>query len=146
MKTFNLTLLTALFMAMPFKMGAEPVKNGEGNQNVKVTTGRVTNIKQTQADCTYKVEGTATEKGVCYSDTPSPTINHTKVKAPSNTGITMTSSLISLKPGTKYYVRAYAKNGSDVIYGNELNFTTLPTDSKPKAEPKKESKPETPKK
>lgn len=146
MKTFNLILLTALFTAMPYKMGAEIVKYGDGNQNVKVTTGRVTNIKQQQADCTYKVEGTAIEKGVCYSDTPSPTINHTKVKAPANAGITITSSLNGLKPGTKYYVRAYAKNGSDVIYGNELNFTTLSVDSKPKAEPKNEPKPEAPKK
>ena len=29
-----------------------------------------------------------------------------------------------LKPETTYYVRAYAKSGANVFYGNELSFTT----------------------
>ncbi len=144
MKALNLILLIAFFIALPCNISAEPSKNG--NQDVKVTTGRMTNIKETQADCTYKVDGPVTEKGVCYSDTPSPTINHKKVTAPTNSSGTVTSSLNGLKPGTKYYVRAYAKKGSEVVYGNELNFTTLSKESKPSAEPKKESKPEAPKK
>lgn len=148
MKTFNLILFFAFFIALPGNMVSELAKKETGNQNVKVTTGRMSNIKETQADCTYKVEGAATEKGICFSDTPSPTINHKRVAAPANAGSTVTSSLNGLKPGTKYFVRAYAKNGSDVVYGNELNFTTLPKggESQPKAEPKKESKPEAPKK
>jgi hypothetical protein len=141
-------LLVALVLNFTESSYAVPAVKGEGNQITKVTTGRMTNIKETQAECTYKVDGTATEKGVCYSDTPSPTINHKKVTAPANAGSTVTSALPGLKAGTKYYVRAYAKNGAEVVYGNELNFSTLAKgeDSKPKAGPKVEPKPESPKK
>ena len=38
--------------------------------------------------------------------------------------------LISLEPGTTYYLRAYAKNSAGVSYGEQVSFTTangLPT-------------------
>lgn len=140
MKAFSLTVTLIVLMAFALADNASAA--------IKVTTGRMTKIKETQADCTYKVEGTVTEKGVCYSDTPSPTISHKKVTAPANSGSTVTSSLAGLRPGTKYYVRAYAKIGSEVVYGNELNFNTLPKggESQPTTGPKNEPKPETPKK
>ncbi|MGE0021729.1 MAG: hypothetical protein AB7S72_18820 [Draconibacterium sp.] len=149
MKSLNLTITLIVMLTFTFSNYASTFNSLNSNQSkIKVTTNRITKIKETQAECTYKVEGTATEKGVCISDTPSPTINHKKVTAPANAGNPVTSSLNGLKEATKYYVRAYAKSGSEVIYGNELNFTTLPKggDSKPSTGPKKETKPETPKK
>ena len=44
--------------------------------------------------------------------------------APGNPTNTGTSILAGLKAGTTYYVRAYAKSGAEVFYGNELSFTT----------------------
>jgi hypothetical protein len=149
MKTLNLTFTLILFMCFALAGNTSIINKSKINQaKVKVTTGRIIHIKETQADCTYSVEGNVTEKGVCISDTPSPTINHKKVTAPGNAGNPVTSSLSSLKQATKYYVRAYAKNGTEVIYGNELNFTTLPKggESKPATGPKNEPKPESPKK
>ncbi len=36
----------------------------------------------------------------------------------------MTTDITGLTPGTTYYVRAYATDGTDTAYGAELNFTT----------------------
>jgi len=90
-----------------------------------VTTVRVTDIKANQAKCSFTVQGSpVNEKGVCFSDGPSPTINGKKSMAPGNPTNTGTSILSGLKANTKYYIRAYAKSGSEVFYGNELSFTT----------------------
>jgi hypothetical protein len=90
-----------------------------------VTTGRVTDIKATQAKCSFTIQGTpVNEKGICFSDVPSPTISSKKSMAPGNPINTGTSILSGLKANTKYFVRAYAKSGSEVFYGNELSFTT----------------------
>ncbi len=67
------------------------------------------------------------EKGVCYATTPAPTVSNTKV---AYTGAAATATykvtLTGLAYATKYYVRAYATNAGGTIYGDELNFTTLP--------------------
>ena len=149
MKNLNLTFAFIMIMSFAFSSNTSALKTLNINQTkITVTTSRITKIKETQAECTYKVEGTATEKGVCISDTPLPTINHKKVTAPANAGNPVTSSFNGLKPATKYYVRAYAKSGLEVIYGNEQSFTTLPKgdESKSTTGPKNEPKPETPKK
>lgn len=92
---------------------------------LSVTTVRVTDIKATQAKCSFTVKGTPiSEKGVCFSDGPSPTISSKKSMAPGNPTNTGTSILSELKANTTYYVRAYAKSGSEIFYGNELSFTT----------------------
>lgn len=96
-------------------------------QQVKLTvnTVRVTDIKATQAKCSFTVKGSPiSEKGVCFSDGPSPTISSKKSMAPGNPTNTGTSILSGLKANTTYYVRAYAKSGSEIFYGNELSFTT----------------------
>ena len=67
------------------------------------------------------------EKGVVYNTAPAPTVSNTKV---AYTGTATTAAynvtLTGLTYATKYYVRAYATNASGTIYGDELNFTTLP--------------------
>lgn len=101
-------------------------RENSGNQKLTVTTVRVTEIKSNQAKCSLTVQGApVTEKGVCWSDAPSPTINMKKSAAPSNPANSGSAIMSGLKATTKYYVRAYAKSGSEVYYGNELNFTTL---------------------
>jgi uncharacterized protein (TIGR02145 family) len=65
-----------------------------------------------------------TEKGVCWSTTPVPTINNNK--SIDGTGIgAFISSLTGLSPNTIYYARAYATNGAGTSYGNELSFETF---------------------
>jgi uncharacterized protein (TIGR02145 family) len=67
-----------------------------------------------------------TARGVCWSTASNPTILNSKTS--DGTGIGMfTSNITGLAPGTIYYIRAYATNGSGTAYGDELTFTTLAT-------------------
>ena len=40
----------------------------------------------------------------------------------------------NLKPGTRYYVRAYAENSAGVAYSDEISFMTISTPQKPTVE------------
>lgn len=62
-------------------------------------------------------------RGICWSTSPSPTINNSKTVTGSGVG-SYTSTLSNLKSGTQYYVRAYATNSIGTAYGNELTFTS----------------------
>ena len=68
-----------------------------------------------------------TNQGVCWSVNPNPTVGlYTKTTYDGWSGSNFYSSLTSLAPVTKYYVRAYANNNQGTGYGNEVNFTTPP--------------------
>ena len=100
-----------------------------------VETVDVTNVTTSSAKVNYKVniEGglEVDEHGVCWSESNTiPTINDHYVSGGNGTG-TFSVDLSGLNPGTKYYVRAYAKNeqGGEA-YGTAKDFTTeatLPT-------------------
>ncbi len=65
------------------------------------------------------------ERGICWSISPTPTINNSKLTAGSGMG-EFSCRMISLYGNTTYYVRAFAGNAAGVAYGNEVTFTTLP--------------------
>ncbi len=100
-----------------------------------VETVDVTNVTTSSAKVNYKVtiEGglEVDEHGICWSESNTiPTINDHYVSGGNGTG-TFSVDLTGLNPGTKYYVRAYAKNeqGGEA-YGTAKDFTTeatLPT-------------------
>ena len=66
-------------------------------------------------------------KGLCYSTSPLPTIADSIMPAGTGFG-TFTSNLTGLDGSTLYYTRAYAydSTGTNVFYGPEKTFTTLP--------------------
>ena len=64
-----------------------------------------------------------TEKGICYSLTPSPTTSNTKVSIGSGTG-SYSQTITGLTPYTNYYIRAYAINSQGTSYGNQETFQT----------------------
>ena len=92
-----------------------------------VTTVDVTNITHKSAACVCKVisdGGTnVTERGICWSAAPNPTINDFKKTNGSGLG-SYNCEMTDLSNNTKYYVKAYAKNSSGVAYGEEKTFTT----------------------
>ena len=92
-----------------------------------VMTGAVTDITMTTATMTGKVlyngGSPVTEKGVCYSTSPEPTLED-GVQQDSNEGDTIVWNIGFLSPNTTYYVRAYAINAIGTSYGNEVTFTT----------------------
>jgi starch-binding outer membrane protein SusE/F len=68
-----------------------------------------------------------TERGVCYSITPNPTIESLKkVYEGDVTSATFTVTLTGLNYATKYFIRAYAKVATGIIYGEQIEVTTLP--------------------
>ena len=98
-----------------------------------VATLDVTDITATSAKAHGKVSnqgGSAvTERGICWSTEPSPTINGSHAHSGTGAG-EYTVDMTGLAPGTKYYVRAYAINAQGMTYGGQEDFTTeatLPT-------------------
>ena len=102
---------------------------GGGTQTVAtVTTGVVTEITKTTAVCGGEVKSengwAVTERGVCWGVEPNPTPSDNCTVDGDGIG-KFTSVITGLIPGTKYYVRAYAKNAAGTGFGAERSFTTL---------------------
>lgn len=66
------------------------------------------------------------ERGFCWGETPDPTINdHKTTETLSNSGAIYVMK--DLKPGTKYYMRAYVKTQTGKVgYGDAIKFYTIP--------------------
>jgi len=66
-----------------------------------------------------------TERGFCWNDKGSPTINDNKIQD-SNIGLGVITRLLSgFTSGKRYYVCAYATNAMGTGYSKELSFTTM---------------------
>jgi uncharacterized repeat protein (TIGR02543 family) len=101
---------------------------------IEVTTQAVTSIKSNSGTG----NGTLTKIGIsgyyplsyglCWNTTGNPTISDNTINlgAISATGA-FTASLDGLAPNTTYYVRAYAINTIDTVYGDQMSFCTLLT-------------------
>ncbi len=72
---------------------------------------------------TYQTSAGIITRGVCWSTSPSPTIDDSKTQDGTGTG-QYSSTLKNLAPSTKYYVRAYATTSAGTFYGDEVQFTT----------------------
>ncbi len=72
-------------------------------------------------------------KGICWSTNPNPVADGNEytsdsISTPANYSYVVggsTNSFQDILSNTRYYIRAFAVNGSGVVYGNELSFTTL---------------------
>ncbi len=105
--------------------------SGTAPKIATVTTLAVTDITSTTATGNGDLADigipNATQHGVCWNTTGNPDVfdNKTEEGAATVTGA-FTSSITGLSVYTTYYVRAYAINAADTVYGGEVNFTTLP--------------------
>ena len=93
-----------------------------------VETSIVSDVKKTVASCVVNVlsNGGApvTRSGVVWSTSRNPTIDLSSKTVETNGTGSFTSTISGLKPGTEYYVRAYATNLVGTSYGQELAFTS----------------------
>ena len=98
---------------------------GQGANLSSVTTGDVSNITTTSAECSGNVTsdggGTVTARGIQLSASESFS-NFTTYASGNGTG-EFTVSLTGLTPHTTYYVRAYATNAAGTAYGSVKSFT-----------------------
>ncbi|MCW5951313.1 MAG: hypothetical protein KIT69_03525, partial [Propionibacteriaceae bacterium] len=105
------------------------IRNGQPTAGPPTAvTKPVTGIMTTAADLSGEVtsDGGAKvgERGFVYATSPDPTLaNGTKVLAGSGTG-PYDATLSGLRPGTGYYVRAYATNSEGTGYGSTQPFVT----------------------
>jgi uncharacterized protein (TIGR02145 family) len=70
--------------------------------------------------------GIISARGLVWNTATGPTLSNFKTTASGSVGIFM-DSLLSLNPGTTYYVKAYVTNSAGTSYGNELTFKSLDT-------------------
>jgi hypothetical protein len=68
--------------------------------------------------------GPITDRGVCWSTSPAPTISSSKTLNGGGLG-SFVSEITGLTSGTTYYVRAYATNNAGTAYSKESTFTTF---------------------
>lgn len=94
-----------------------------------VSTSAATEISTSSA----KLNGTITDvgspaytqRGFCYSNTnSSPTIANDKVSEYNSYAGNFNKTISNLQEGTTYYVRAFAMQDNQYIYGNTVSFTT----------------------
>lgn len=69
-------------------------------------------------------DGNVSDCGFCYSRTPNPTVNDTKLSCGKRVG-TFLTTVKDLTENTTYYVRSYVTNEAGTAYGEEVNFATL---------------------
>ncbi len=99
-----------------------------------LNTSAVNNIGVTSAtfNAIITEEGNPpySEKGFCYRAGYTPTISNNKIAVQGNGTGNYSIDVNGLEYNTTYYVRAYAIQNGEVIYGNAVNFTTAWTDTK----------------
>ena len=92
-----------------------------------VITGQVSGITATNAVCsgtvTYDGGAAITEKGICWSTSPDPDIQDAYTNI-STSVETFSCTMTNLLAGTRYYARAYVKNGGGIAYGEQIIFNT----------------------
>jgi hypothetical protein len=76
-----------------------------------------------ESEITYEGNAEVTSRGVCWSTSPTPTIDDDKTVDGTGTG-SFVSNLTGLTANTTYYVRAYATTAKGVTYGDAVTFTT----------------------
>ncbi len=122
------TVMVCMAMALCVSCKKDNNEPNGGTQTVAtVTTGEVTDITRTTAVCGGEVKSengwAVTERGVCWGTEPNPTPSDNCTVDGEGIG-KFTSEITGLEPGTKYYVRAYAKNAAGTGFGEERSFTT----------------------
>jgi CubicO group peptidase (beta-lactamase class C family) len=94
-----------------------------------VTTKPITVLSPTSAssggDISDDGGASVIARGVCWNTARNPNIETGTKTTDDNIKDTFTSSITGLKPGTNYYVRAYATNKAGTSYGNEVIFQAV---------------------
>ena len=99
----------------------------EVNRPLTVTAPTVTSVSGSSAIVTLTATGShITHRGVCYSTSPNPTISDDKVYSTSKD---MVLTIGGLAKSTTYYVRGFVQTSYDVVYSDEVSFTTSSSES-----------------
>lgn len=123
----NLVKLISLFFFIPLST-LHSCKKDQTTPPILSTT-EPTEITQTTVTSGGNIKSDGSDEiiiaGICWSTSPNPSVKDIHTNDAKELGI-FTSKLTGLTPDTKYYIRAYASNKTDIGYGNEVTFTTIP--------------------
>ena len=89
-----------------------------------ITTNEPTFVHADNATISIDLDynGRPKQYGICYGTDPKPTIKNSLALCADSVG--QLCELLGLEAATTYYARAFVQNRSDVLYGNEITFTT----------------------
>jgi uncharacterized protein (TIGR02145 family) len=94
-----------------------------------ITTSAITNVNyttlQTGGTIVDNIYYPTTARGVCFATSSNPVKGVGNFTLNSSGPGTYTSNVTNLKPGIKYYVKAYATNAAGTFYGNEVTESTV---------------------
>lgn len=96
------------------------------NPTVEFSDLKVFNIDETSAEVSFSIVTKGvnpTEIGVCYDPEKTPTIESSCVKSDSSKS-EYTCKINNLQSNTYYYLRVYAKDGSNIFYSSTSEFKT----------------------
>lgn len=121
MKRYNYILLSVLFGATAIMTSCQ---RDEEVIVSTITTNEPAHIQARSASLKFQISynGTITNCGVCYSQSEEPTIKDAVIEY--GDSLPEVCLLTDLEPETRYYVRSFVQNGTDILYGNEVVFTT----------------------
>ena len=126
-KTCLLTLMAVALFGM--LSSCKPIDDPSHlTKQVKLVTAEPSHIAARTATCGVEVTaenpGLLLEIGICWSLSANPTVDDF-VKKSNKCSIPFSCMLTNLEPNTQYYVRGFAKYGTEYCYGSEKTFTTL---------------------
>lgn len=103
-------------------------------RTVSVSTSAATDISTTSAKLNGVITDIGspayTQRGFCYSSTNnSPTTANNKTVEYSSWAGNFNTTISNLQEGATYYVRAFAMQDNQYVYGNTISFTTSATPS-----------------
>ncbi len=118
--------LLALFAIVMMAIACKDDIN-EVNLPLTVTAPTVSSVSGSSAIVTLTATGShIIHRGVCYSTSPNPTISDDKVYSTSKD---MVLTIGGLAKSTTYYVRGFVQTSYDVVYSDEVSFTTSSSES-----------------
>lgn len=135
--TSNITGLASGFTYYTRAYATSAAGTAYGNQESYITyaspgvlTTDVASFSDSSATVNCMVSYTGypglTQRGVCWSTISGPTVLDNKTMDGDEVGVYV-STILGLLPSTEYFVRAYAINPADTVYGDEFSFTTAAT-------------------
>ena len=128
MKQYISKLLALFAIGMMATACSDNTQHYDGNTTpLTVTAPSVSSVQSNSAIVKLTATGShITRRGVCYATTSNPTISDEKVYA---TAKDMVLTIGGLAKSTTYYVRGFAQTSDEVVYSDEVSFTTQAQES-----------------